>query len=259
MPTRSHSGLQQLDGAKVELDLGHVVDESHTMRVALPVLLYLHGGGFTVGSIATHDVLCRHLSHLAHCAVVSVDYRLAPQHQFPTAAFDAWDSLNALRAQAPALGLDGARLAIGGDSAGGTLAAVTALMARDAGLPLALQLLFYPGCAGHQNMPSHHAFAHGFMLEVAHIDYFYGHYLRAPPTATTGALPRWTAWTNPAMCATWRAWPRPGSAWPSATRWPTKALPTPTGCAAPMCRWTWRSTAAWCTASSTWGAPSPKR
>ena len=80
-------------------------------RPALPVLLYLHGGGFTVGSITTHDVLCRHLSHLAHCAVVSVDYRLAPQHQFPTAAFDAWDSLNALLAQAPALGLDGARLA----------------------------------------------------------------------------------------------------------------------------------------------------
>ena len=149
-------------------------------RPALPVLLYLHGGGFTMGSIATHDVLCRHLSHLAHCAVVSVEYRLAPQHPFPTAAFDAWDSLNALHAQAPALGLDGARLAIGGDSAGGTLAAVTALMARDAGLPLALQLLFYPGCAGHQNMPSHHAFAHGFMLEVAHIDYFYGHYLRSP-------------------------------------------------------------------------------
>jgi acetyl esterase len=132
------------------------------------------------GSIATHDVLCRHLSHLAHCAVVSVEYRLAPQHQFPTAAFDGWDSLNALRAQAAALGLDGARLAIGGDSAGGTLAAVTALMARDAGLPLALQLLFYPGCAGQQNMPSHHAFAHGFMLEAAHIDYFYGHYLRCP-------------------------------------------------------------------------------
>jgi acetyl esterase len=149
-------------------------------RPALPVLMYLHGGGFTVGSIATHDVLCRHLSHLAHCAVVSVDYRLAPQHKFPTAAFDAWDSLNALHSQAAALGLDAARLAIGGDSAGGTLAAVTALMARDAGLPLALQLLFYPGCAGHQNMPSHHAFAHGFMLEVAHIDYFYGHYLRCP-------------------------------------------------------------------------------
>ncbi len=144
----------------------------------LPVLLYFHGGGFTVGSVATHDVLCRHLSHLAHCAVVSVDYRLAPQHRFPTAVHDAWDSLMWLRAQAGALGLDGARIAVGGDSAGGTLATVCALMARDAGLPLALQLLFYPGCASHQTTPSHHSFATGFLLEEAHISYFFGHYVR---------------------------------------------------------------------------------
>lgn len=147
-------------------------------HAALPVLLYFHGGGFTVGSVATHDVLCRHLAHLAHCAVLSVDYRLAPQHKFPTAVHDAWDSLGWLRRQAGALGLDAARIAVGGDSAGGTLAAVCALMARDAGLPLALQLLFYPGCAGHQDTPSHHSFAHGFMLEEAHISYFFGHYLR---------------------------------------------------------------------------------
>ena len=144
----------------------------------LPVLLYFHGGGFTVGSLATHDVLCRHLSHLAHCAVIAVDYRLAPLHKFPTAADDAWDSLMWLRGQAGALGLDARRIAVGGDSAGGTLAAVCALLARDAGLPLALQLLFYPGCAGHQNTASHHTFAHGFMLEAAHISYFFGHYLR---------------------------------------------------------------------------------
>ena len=68
---------------------------------------------------------------------------------------------------------------MGGDSAGGTLATVCAVMARDAGLPLVLQLLFYPGCAGHQDTPSHHTFAHGFMLEEAHISYFYGHALRA--------------------------------------------------------------------------------
>jgi acetyl esterase len=146
----------------------------------LPVLLYFHGGGFTVGSVATHDALCRHLSHLAHCAVVSVDYRLAPEHPFPTAVDDAWDSLAWLHAQAASLGLDGARLAIGGDSAGGTLAAVGALMARDAGLPLALQLLFYPGCAGHQDSPSHRSFAQGFLLEEAHIRYFFGLYLRGP-------------------------------------------------------------------------------
>ena len=145
---------------------------------ALPVLVYFHGGGFTVGSLDTHDALCRHLAHLAQCAVLSVDYRLAPEHPFPTAVDDAWDSLVWLRAGAAALGLDGARMAVGGDSAGGTLAAVATIMARDAGLPLALQLLFYPGCISRPVTPSHHAFAHGFLLEAAHIGYFFGHYLR---------------------------------------------------------------------------------
>jgi acetyl esterase len=147
---------------------------------ALPVLLYLHGGGFTVGSVASHERLCRHLAHLARCAVVSVDYRLAPDWKFPTAVEDTWDSLAWLREHAAALRLDGSRIAIGGDSAGGTLAAVTAIAARDAGWPLALQLLFYPGCAGHQNTPSHHTFAKGFLLEEPHISYFFNHYLRTP-------------------------------------------------------------------------------
>lgn len=146
----------------------------------LPVLLYFHGGGFTVGSVATHEPLCRHLAQLAHCAVVSVDYRLAPEWQFPTAVHDAWDSLAWLRENAATLRLDGSRIAVGGDSAGGTLAAVTALGARDAGWPLALQLLFYPGTAGHQNTPSHKTFAKGFLLEEAHITYFFNHYLRSP-------------------------------------------------------------------------------
>ncbi len=144
----------------------------------LPVLLYFHGGGFTVGSIATHEPLCRHLAHLAHCAVVSVDYRLAPDWKFPSAVFDAWDSLAGLRKHAAAWGLDPQRIAVGGDSAGGTLAAVTAITARDAGWPLALQLLFYPGCAGHGETDSHQRFGKGFLLEDAHIDYFFGHYLR---------------------------------------------------------------------------------
>jgi acetyl esterase len=145
----------------------------------LPVLLYLHGGGFTVGSVATHEPLCRHLAHLAHCAVVSVDYRLAPEWPFPTAVHDAWDSLAWLRDNAAALRLDGSRIAVGGDSAGGTLAAVTAISARDAGWPLALQLLFYPGTAGHQNTASHKTFAKGFLLEEAHVTYFFNHYLRS--------------------------------------------------------------------------------
>ncbi len=102
-----------------------------------PVLLYFHGGGFTVGSVRTHAPLCRHLAHLAGCAVLSLDYRLAPEHRFPTAVHDAWDALAWLRGAAAALGLDPARIAVGGDSAGGTLAVVTALQARDAGWPLA--------------------------------------------------------------------------------------------------------------------------
>ena len=146
----------------------------------VPVLLYLHGGGFTVGSVASHERLCRHLAHLARCAVVSVDYRLAPEWKFPTAVEDTWDSLAWLRDNAAGLRLDASRIAIGGDSAGGTLAAVTAIAARDAGWPLALQLLFYPGCAGHQNTPSHHTFAKGFLLEEPHISYFFHHYLRSP-------------------------------------------------------------------------------
>jgi acetyl esterase len=147
---------------------------------ALPVLMYFHGGGFTIGSVASHDTLCRELAHLAHCAVVSVDYRLAPEFKFPTASNDAWDALQWLAAQGKSLGLDIHRLAVGGDSAGGTLAAACAIEARDAGLPLALQLLFYPGCAAHQDTPSHKTFAHGFVLEEPHITWFFNQYVNSP-------------------------------------------------------------------------------
>lgn len=149
-------------------------------QAKLPVLLYFHGGGFTIGSIASHDILCRQLSHLAGCAVVSVDYRLAPEHKFPTAANDAWDALAWLSFHADDKGLDGTRLAVGGDSAGGTLATVCAIQARDMALPLELQLLFYPGCAPHQDTASHRRFAQGFALEASHIDFFFGQYLRSP-------------------------------------------------------------------------------
>jgi acetyl esterase len=143
----------------------------------LPVLLYLHGGGFTVGSLTTHDVLCRQLSRQGHCAVVSLDYRLAPEHRFPTAVHDAWDALNWLHQHGQSLGLDSTRLAVGGDSAGGTLSAVCALMARDAGLKLALQLLFYPGCGSKQDTASHHSFGEGFMLDKETIAWFFDGYI----------------------------------------------------------------------------------
>ena len=148
-----------------------------SLDAGLPVLLYVHGGGFTIGSIATHDVLCRELARRAGCMVVSLGYRLAPEHKFPTACHDAWDALAWLAAHADTLGGDRARLAVGGDSAGGTLSAVNAILARDAGLPLALQLLFYPGCAAHQDTPSHATYARGLVLEEPAITWFFGNYV----------------------------------------------------------------------------------
>lgn len=144
-----------------------------------PVLLYLHGGGFTVGSLDTHEVLCRQLCLQGRCAVVSLDYRLAPEHRFPTAVHDAWDALQWLAAEGSALGLDCSRLAVGGDSAGGTLAAVCALLARDAGLALRLQLLIYPGTTAHQDTDSHRRYAQGFLLDQETISWFFSHYIDA--------------------------------------------------------------------------------
>jgi acetyl esterase len=146
-------------------------------RETMPALLYFHGGGFTIGSIASHDTLCRELSRLACCAVVSLDYRLAPEHRFPTAVNDAWDALQWLAAHGRELGLDAKRLTVGGDSAGGTLAAVCAILARDHGIALALQLLFYPGCAATQDAPSHRRYGRGLVLEQAHIDWFFDQYI----------------------------------------------------------------------------------
>ncbi|WP_041950038.1 alpha/beta hydrolase fold domain-containing protein [Verminephrobacter eiseniae] len=176
--------LPRADLARVQ-DLSIPARDGHALparlyapstAAGLALLLYMHGGGFTIGSIATHDTLCRELARLAGCMVVALDYRLAPEHRFPTASNDAWDALVWLAANAPLLGADRARLAVGGDSAGGTLAAVNAILARDAGLPLALQLLFYPGCAAHQEHPSHARFARGLVLEAPAIRWFFDHY-----------------------------------------------------------------------------------
>lgn len=144
---------------------------------ALPVLLYLHGGGFTIGSPDTHDSLCRQLALRSGAAVVSLDYRLAPEHRFPTAVDDTWAAMTWLARDAHTLGLDGERLAIGGDSAGGTLAAVGALHARDVGLPLAMQLLITPGTIARQDTDSHRRFAEGVLIDRALIDWFFGQYI----------------------------------------------------------------------------------
>jgi acetyl esterase len=143
----------------------------------LPVLLYMHGGGFTIGSLETHDSLCRQLSLGSGAAVVALDYRLAPEHRFPVAVEDAWAAMHWLAANAGSIGLDGARLAVGGDSAGGTLAAVCAIHARDIGLKLRQQLLITPGTTAYADTPSHHRFARGFLLDAESIAWFFDQYI----------------------------------------------------------------------------------
>lgn len=163
------------DGACLKARLFSPVNRSES--TALPCLVYFHGGGFTIGSIQTHQVLCCELARIAECAVISVDYRLAPEYRFPTASNDAWDSLQWVSQNVSQLGLQSDALAVGGDSAGGTLAAVCAILARDAGLKLALQLLIYPGCAARQESASHQKFDEGFMLDKSTVDWFFGHYI----------------------------------------------------------------------------------
>ena len=143
----------------------------------LPVLLYLHGGGFTIGNLETHDSLCRQLALRSGAAVVALDYRLAPEHRFPTAVNDALAAVKWLASNATSMGLDATRLAVGGDSAGGTLAAVCAIFARDAGLKLQGQLLITPGTTAHADTPSHTTFAQGYLLEKQGIAWFFDHYI----------------------------------------------------------------------------------
>jgi len=110
--------------------------------------------------------------------VISVDYRLAPEYRFPTAVNDAFDALSWLHQNASTLGIDPARIAIGGDSAGGTLATVCAVLARDAHIPLALQLLLYPGTSAYQDSDSHRRYANGYLLSAQTIQWFFELYIR---------------------------------------------------------------------------------
>ncbi|QCP49689.1 alpha/beta hydrolase [Trinickia violacea] len=164
------------DGAHIRARLYQPAEPSWAEPA--PALVYFHGGGFTVGSVDTHDALCRMFARDARCAVLSVDYRLAPEHKFPTAVDDAFDALSWLAENALTYGVDATRLAVGGDSAGGTLATVCAVLARDAGLGLALQLLIYPGTTGHQETDSHLRLGDGFLLSGETIQWFFGQYLR---------------------------------------------------------------------------------
>jgi acetyl esterase len=144
--------------------------------VEQPAMLYFHGGGFNIGSIETHDRLCRSLALLSGVTVLSLDYRLAPEHKFPAAFDDAFDTFLWVRQHALQLGIDTARLAVGGDSAGGTLAAAVAIGAKEKNLTLSMQLLLYPGLASQATSQSHRDFASGHLLDASTIKWFFDNY-----------------------------------------------------------------------------------
>lgn len=147
--------------------------------VADPLLIYFHGGGWVVGSLETHDRVCRQLAAKSGIRVLSVDYRMGPEHKFPAAVEDAWAVLNHVGAHAATFGIDHRRIAVGGDSAGGNLAAVVTQMAKiTAGTAPCFQLLIYPGTDMRGGYASRRELAEGYALTAKDIDYFRTHYLR---------------------------------------------------------------------------------
>jgi acetyl esterase len=157
----------------------------------LPALVWFHGGGMVLGDLDSADWICRELCMQADAAVVSVEYRLAPEHRFPAAPEDAYAATVWVATHAPALGIDAARMAVGGDSAGGHLAAVTCLLARDrGGVSLRAQLLVYPGTGGDLSHQSVEEFADGPILTRAAMIWFREHFYGGPaPTTDMRASP----------------------------------------------------------------------
>lgn len=147
------------------------------LQGSAPLMLYFHGGGYVVGSLDSHDGLCRTLADACRCAVLTVGYRLAPEHPFPAAPDDARAAWGWLQAHGEALGLDPARVAVAGDSAGATLATVLAAqLAAEGGPSPCAQLLFYPAVDAQGGSESRELFADGYLLESATLDWFYQQY-----------------------------------------------------------------------------------
>ena len=142
---------------------------------AAPLLIYYHGGGWVIGDLDTHDDICRKLARDAHCSVIAVDYRLAPEHPAPAALDDCIAATQWIFANAKSLGIDGARIAIGGDSAGGNLAA---LVAMHADVKPVFQLLVYPAVDARMGQPSHKDNAQGYLLTADSMKWFLNHYLQ---------------------------------------------------------------------------------
>jgi acetyl esterase len=140
----------------------------------LPGVVYYHGGGYVLGGLDSHDAICHRLAHGADAVVVSIDYRLAPEHVFPAAVDDALAAFRWVRAEAASLGMDGTRVGVAGDSAGGCLSAVVSQLARD---EVKYQVLFYPVTEARAQTRSRELFARGFFLERHTLDWFVEQYV----------------------------------------------------------------------------------
>jgi len=150
-----------------------------------PLMVYFHGGGWVVGDLDSHDSVCRFLAHEGTFRVLSVDYRLAPEHKHPAAVDDATAAFRAVVKEAKALGADPKRIAVGGDSAGGHLSAAVCLDAKADGGPMpAYQLLIYPVTDMSRKARSYALFPEGFFLTSAEMDWYIGHYLAASEDAS---------------------------------------------------------------------------
>ena len=150
----------------------------------LPTLIYYHGGGFVIGNLETHDSTCRRLANKSRCQVIAIDYRLAPEHPFPAPIEDGVAAFRHIRDNAARFGADPARLAVGGDSAGGAIAAVVCQICRDAGETAgkggpAFQMLIYPATDSSRASASRQAFAEGYFLTRELMDWFWRAYVPA--------------------------------------------------------------------------------
>ena len=169
--------LRDLDGGGVPLRLYR--GAGTPAGAILPCLIFFHGGGWVIGDLDSHDVVCRQIANEAGCCVISVHYRLAPEHRFPAAVDDSATATGWIIANATALRIDPARIAVGGDSAGGNLAAVMALMARDGILPpIGYQVLVYPVTDLAAVHPSYDRITDGYLLTATTMKWFRAHYLR---------------------------------------------------------------------------------
>ena len=211
----------------------------------MPLIVFFHGGGWVLGDLETHDSICRFLAPNTGAVVLSIDYRLAPEHPFPAAVEDSVEAFRWACEEAAALGADPRRVAVCGDSAGGDLAAVVSLLTRDDDGPKpAMQALLYPVTDAIGGQESRRLYADGFLLAAEDMDWYAGHYLQGP-TPTPTRAPRSTE------SRTSGAFRPPTSAPPGWTRCATRARATRNVCARPETRSRFDAIPAWSTPSPT--------